>query len=116
MTKSELRTLIKEVLREELYSVRETFKVKDSDGHFSIRQFAKNIHDNLVANKVDCVVSLEGGYKIKVECNDFNGVDDIIKNTKELVVNNIEPDIEDHGSYRFYMLKQKADSPLKKNN
>ena len=108
MTKSELRSIIKEMLREELTSVRETFNVKDSDGAFSIRQFAKNIHDNLVANKVDCVVSLVGGFKIKVECDDFNGVDDIVKNTKELVANNIEPDIEDHGDYRLYMLKQRS--------
>ena len=91
----------------ELASVKETFNVKDSDGAFSIRQFAKNIHDNLVANKVDCMVSLVDGYKIKVECDNFKGVDDLVKNTKELVINNLEPDIEDHGSYRLYMLKRK---------
>lgn len=93
---------------DELNKLYETFKVKDSDGTFSIRCFAKNIHDNLIANKVNCVVSLESGYKIKVECDNFDGVDDIVRNTKELVINHIEPDIEDHGSYRLYMLKQKA--------
>lgn len=114
MTKSELREMIRECIQEELNAgaIAETLNVKNSDGHFSIVQFAKNIHDNLIANKVDCTVSLESGYKIKVECDNFNGVDDIVKNTKELVANNMEPDIEDHGSYRFYMLKQKAENKL----
>ena len=107
MKKSELRSLIREVLKEELASIKETFNVKDSDGAFSIRQFAKNIHDNLVANKVDCTVSLVDGYKIKVECNNFRGIDDLVSNTKELAANNIELDVEDCGSYRLYMLKQK---------
>lgn len=88
-------------------SLREAFNVKDSDGHFSIVQFAKNIYDNLIANKIECTVSLVDGYKVKVECDNFEGVDDLVIETKELVANNIEPDIEDHGSYRLYMLKQK---------
>lgn len=108
MTKSELREMIRECIHEELTGLKETLNVKDSDGHFSIRCFAKNIHDNLIANKVDCTVSLVDGYKIKVECDDFKGVDDLVRNTKELVINNQEPDIEDHGSYRLYMLKQRS--------
>ena len=111
ITKSELKQMIREALREELYlspNIRETFNVSKSDGHFSIVQFAKNIHDNLINNKVNCVVSLESGYKIKIECNDFNKVDDIVKNTKELRANNLNVDVEDHGKYRLYMLKQKS--------
>ena len=92
---------------EKLNKLYETFNVSKSDGTFSIRCFAKNIHDNLVANEVNCVVSLVDGYKIKIECDNFDGVDDLVRNTKELVINHIEPDIEDHGSYRLYMLKQK---------
>jgi hypothetical protein len=94
--------------KEDCITVEETFNVKNSDGHFSIVQFAKNIHDNLINNKIDCTVSLEDGYKIKVECDNFEGVDDLVRNTKELVTNNMEPDIEDCGKYRLYMLKQKA--------
>jgi hypothetical protein len=108
VTKSELREMIRECIHEELTGLKETLNVKDSDGHSSIVRFAKNIYDNLIANKVDCVVSLDSGYKVKVECDNFDGVDDIVRSTKELVINNLEPDIEDHGSYRLYMLKQKS--------
>ena len=96
-------------------TVKETFNVKNSDGHFSIVQFAKNIHDNLIKNGVDCTVSLDGGYKVKVECPEFEGkakvemdkIDDLVKNTKELVINDLEPEIEDHGNFRYYMLSKK---------
>ncbi len=95
--------------------IKETFNVKKSDGHFSIVNFAKNIHDNLIKNSVDCTVSLVDGYKVKVECDQFDGkakaekdtIDDLVLNTKELVDNNLEIDVEDHGNFRYYLIKTK---------
>lgn len=86
----------------------EAFNVKDTDGTFSIVQFSKSIYDNLVKNGVKCDVALDGGYKIKVTCDNFDGVDEIVANTKALVDNNLEPDVEDHKTYRYYKLKKKG--------
>lgn len=105
---------VKEACNQEKF--KETFNVKSSDGNFEIVTFAKSIHDQLIKNGVDCTVSLVDGFKIKVECDQFDGkakaekddIDALVMNTKALVDNNLRADVEDHGSFRYYMLGKKA--------